>query len=219
MRFNPPTSLQRAFTATTTAAAPEFNPHDYSDPLRGFIFVPGPQASRHAITVVDPDLEMPYTQQWNLSIERQMPFNSALRVSYTGNRGIGLLRFAQGNLPVHDPVNGVFVANHPNNAAAQRGQVIRVAANAECAGTNGLTTGTGAIPFTATCPVVVPIGTLEYSLRVPRTNERRPDPRYTTNLLVSNAAWSYYHGLQVEWTKKLSRGLKLPGFLHVQQVN
>ncbi|HET6670984.1 MAG TPA: hypothetical protein VFH15_12215, partial [Pyrinomonadaceae bacterium] len=184
-----------------------FNPHDYADPTRGFIFVPGPQASRHPLTIVDPGLEMPYTQQWNLSIERQMPFNSAFRVSYTGNRGIGLLRFAQGNLPQHDPVNGVFVLNHPNNAAAQRGQVIRVAADAECAGTNGLTTGTGAIPFTAACPVVVPIGTLEYSLRVPRTNERRPDPRYSTNLLVSNAAWSYYHGLQVEWTKKLSRGL------------
>ena len=201
LRFNPPTSLQHALVATTTAAPPEFNPHDYSDPERGFIFVPGPQATRHPITIVDSGLEMPYTQQWNLSIEREMPFNSALRVSYTGNRGIGLLRFAQGNLPQHDPVNGVFVVNHPNNAAAQRGQVIRVATNAECAGTNGTT-----VPFTTTCPVVVPIGTLEYSLRVPRTNERRPDPRYTTNLLVSNAAWSYYHGLQVEWTKKLSRG-------------
>ena len=162
--------------------------------------------STRSYASVDPGLEMPYTQQWNLSIEREMPFNSAIRVSYTGNRGIGLLRFAQGNLPVHDPINGVFVVNHPNNAAAQRGQVIRVAADAECAGTNGLTTGTGAIPFTAACPVVVPIGTLEYSVRVPRTNERRPDPRYSTNLLVSNAAWSYYHGLQVEWTKKLSRG-------------
>ena len=68
---------------------------------------------------------MPYTQQWNLSFERQLPFSSALRVSYTGNRGIGLLRFAQGNLPSNDP-NGVLVANHPNNAptvlytAAQR---------------------------------------------------------------------------------------------------
>jgi hypothetical protein len=55
--------------------------------------------------------------------------------------------------------------------------------------------------------VVVPIGALEYSLRVPRTNERRPDPRYSTNLLVSNSSWSYYNGLQIEWTKKLTKGL------------
>lgn len=204
LRFNPPNALQHALgPATTTAAASNFDPHNYADPTRGFVFTPGPQALRHSISVVDPGLEMPYTQQWNLSIERQIPFNSALRISYTGNRGIGLLRFAQGNLPVHDPVNGVFVANHPNNAAAQRGQVIRVAANAECAGTAGTT----AIPFTTACPVVVPIGNLEYSLRVPRTNERRPDPRFATNTLVSNAAWSYYHGLQLEWIKKLGRGL------------
>ena len=57
------------------------------------------------------------------------------------------------------------------------------------------------------CPVAVPIGPLEYSFRVPRTNERRPDGRFTTNLLVGNESWSYYHGLQVEWTKKLSKGL------------
>jgi hypothetical protein len=143
---------------------------------------------------------MPYTQQWNLSFERQLPLTSALRITYTGNRGIGLLRFAQDNLPLHDTVNGVFVVNHPNNAAAQRGQVIRLAADAECAGTTATT-------LTARCPVVVPIGNLEYSARVPRTNERRPDPRFTTNLVVSNASWSYYHGLQMEWTKRLSSGL------------
>ena len=181
MRFNPPNSRQLALgPATTTAAAADFDPHNYADPTRGFVFTPGPQATRHPLTIVDPGLEMPYTQQWNLSIERQLPLNSALRISYTGNRGLGLLRFAQGNLPVHDPVNGVFVANHPNNAAAQRGQVIRVAANAECAGTNGTT-----VAFTTACPVVVPIGTLEYSLRVPRTNERRPDPRYSMTKCAS----------------------------------
>ncbi len=204
LRFNPPNALGYSNTATTTANANSlFNPINFADPTNGFVFVPGPQLPRHALTTVDPGLEMPYTQQWNLSIERQMPFSSALRVSYTGNRGIGLLRLAQDNLPVHDPVNGVLVANHPNNPANLRGQVIRIAADTECAGT----TGTTAAPFTPRCPVVVPIGAFEYSLRVPRTNERRPDGRYSTNLLVSNASWSYYHGLQAEWTKKLSKGL------------
>jgi carboxypeptidase family protein/TonB-dependent receptor-like protein len=200
IRFNPPQALFYNMTGTTTTL---FTPNNLSDPTNGFVFVPGPQATRHSISIPDPDLEMPYTQQWNLSYERQLPLKSALRISYTGNRGIGLLRFAQGNLPVHDPVNGVFVANHPNNTAALRGQVIRLAANAQCAGTAGTT----AIPFTAQCPVVVPIGPLEYSVRVPRTNERRPDPRYTTNLIMYNGSWSYYHGLQAEWIKRLSRNL------------
>jgi hypothetical protein len=63
------------------------------------------------------------------------------------------------------------------------------------------------IAATALCPVAVPIGNFEYSFRLPRTDERRPDPRYTTNSLVSNNAWTYYHGLQAEWIKRLSHDL------------
>ncbi len=200
VRFNPPLAL---FYNMSSPATTLFNPINLPDPTNGFVFVPGPQATRHSIAIPDPALEMPYTQQWSFSYERRIPLRSALRLSYTGNRGIGLVKFAQGNLPVHDPVNGVFVANHPNNLAALRGQTIKVAANAQCAGTAGTT----AIPFTVQCPTVVPIGALEYSVRVPRTNERRPDPRYTTNLIMYNGAWSYYHGLQAEWNKELSKNL------------
>ncbi len=107
---------------------------------------------------------MPYTQEWNLSFEREMPCSSKMRASDTGNRGIGLLRFALDNLPSIDP-NNVLVANHPNDAPA----VLYMAANR-------------------------PSG----------------DPRavvFTTNTAVSNGAWSYYHGLQLEWTKRLSHNL------------
>ena len=40
----------------------------------------------------------------------------------------------------------------------------------------------------------MPIADNEISFRVPRTNERRPDPRYTTNLVISNDAQSWYDG-------------------------
>ena len=200
VRFNPPNAL---FYNQSGVATPTFNPINLADPTNGFVFVPGPQTARHTLTVIDPGLGMPYTQQWNLTIERQMPFASAFRVSYTGNRGIGLLKYALENLPLHDPVNGVRVVDHPNNPANLRGQIIRPAADIHCAGTAGTT----AIPFTALCPVVVPIGAFEYSYRVPRVNERRPNGLYGTNLVVSNAAWSYYHAMQTEWTKRLSRNL------------
>ncbi len=200
VRFNPPNAF---FYNQTGVATPTFNPTNLADPTNGFVFVPGPQSARHTLTLIDPNLEMPYTQQWNFTFERQMPFSSALRVSYTGNRGIGLLRYALDNLPLHDPVNGVLVVNHPNNPANLRGRVIKLASDFRCAGTTGSTT----IPFTAECPVAVPIGEFEYSFRVPRTNERRPNGLFGTNLSVANAAWSYYHGMQLEWTKRLSSNL------------
>jgi len=192
VRFNPPNAFNYVHNGT---ADPIFDPTHLQDPTLGFVFVPGPQTARTSLTIADPDLEMPYTEQWNLTFERQLPWTSAVRVSYTGNRGIGLLRYVQENLPVNDP-NGVHVADSPNNGAL-RGQTIFPAANLFCAGTT---------TANAQCPVT-PIGPLEYSRVVPRTNERRPDPRYTTNLAVGNGAWSYYNALQVEVSKRLSQGL------------
>src|SRR6266542_797089 len=215
VRFNPPNAF---FYNQTGAATTLFNPNNLADPTNGFVFVPGPQLTRHAEAIIDPNLEMPYTQQWNFSIERLLPLKSKLRATYSGNRGIGLLRFALDNLPINDP-NGVPVANHPNNAPSVlytaanrppgdprafdvRGQVLHPATDIVCAGTGltGITTNTQ-------CPVAVPLGNLEYSLRVPRTNERRPNGTFSTNTAVSNAAWSYYHALQLEWTKNLSHNL------------
>ena len=214
VRFNPPNAF---FFNETSPANPRFNPTNFADPTNGFVFVPGPQTTRHTETLIDPGLEMPYTQQWSLSYEREMPLTSKIRISYTGNRGIGLLRYSLDNLPLNDPA-GVLVANHPNNApavlytAAQRppgdprgvdvrGQVLRPAADLVCAGT-----GLAGIATSTTCPVAVPLGALEYSRLVPRTNERRPNGAFTTNTVVSNGAWSYYNALQAEWTKRLSHG-------------
>ncbi len=199
VRFNPPNAILLTFTNSTNIA----------DPTDGFVFVPGPQTARHSLTIVDPNLEMPYTQQWNLSVERKVPFNSSLRLTYSGNRGIGLLRYVQDNLPMSPLAGGITVANHPNNAPAAgapdlRGvRIDKIAADVRCAGTGFIP---GVAP-NATCPNPVPIANNEVSLRVPRSNERRPDPRYTTNLVVGNGAWSYYQGLQVDWIKRLSHGL------------
>src|SRR5687768_12628425 len=200
VRFNPPNAF---FYNQSGVPSSTFNPVNLADPTNGVVFTPGPQTARHTLTLIDAGREMPYTQQWNFTFEREMPFTSAFRASYTGNRGIGLLRYGLDNLPVHDAVNGVLVANHPNNPANLRGKTIRLASDFLCAGTAGTT----AIPFTAQCPVVVPIGEFEYSFRVPRTNERRPNGLYGTNVAVSNAAWSYYHAMQLEWVKRLSSNL------------
>jgi hypothetical protein len=204
IRFNPPNALQRVVSSSG----------NISDPTNGFVFTPGVQTARYSGAFADPDLEVPYTQQWNLTFERKLFWDSAVRASYTGNRGIGLLKYTQGNAPQHTG-GPILVQDHPNNAPSAlgygslpandprrvdvRGQTLTPAADINCAGT-GLT----GIGVTAQCPNAVPIGPNEYSRRVLRANERRPDGRYTTNLLISNGSWSYYHGMQLEWIKRLS---------------
>jgi len=41
---------------------------------------------------VDPNLRTPYVQQWNLSIQREIGWNSSVTVSYVGNKGSKLYR-------------------------------------------------------------------------------------------------------------------------------
>jgi hypothetical protein len=178
VRTNPPNAASLAFTGSTNLA----------DPTNGFVFQPGgAQTARITLTEIDPNLRMPYTHQWNLTLERKIPWNSSLRVTYSGTRGRDMLRYSLSNLPV------------PPGAS---GSTFVLAADFLCAGT-----GTPGVGTTAACPVPVPIAANEISARVPRTNDRRPDARYNTNTVVSNNAQSWYDGVQLEWIKRFSSGL------------
>ncbi|HYC93931.1 MAG TPA: carboxypeptidase regulatory-like domain-containing protein [Thermoanaerobaculia bacterium] len=169
VRYNPPNATFLSIPNSTNIA----------DPTNGFVFVPGqPLTTRVTLTTIDPDLQMPETRQWNLTFERQFFRESRLRASYIGTLGKNLLQYRFDNLPVRPD-----------------GTTWRVAADWRCAGT-GVVAGQA---VNATCPNVVPIAANEISLRVPRTNERRPDARYNTNLVVDNVAESSYHAGQLEF--------------------
>ena len=199
VRFNPPNALDRSVSSQLNV----------SDPSNGFVFTPGVQTARAAIALPNQDLEVPATKKWNLSVERIMPWNSTLKVSYQGNHNDKRLKYSLGNLPL-SPLNGpVTVIDHPFNAPAAgfpdlRGKVINaVAADWRCAGT-----GLPGITVNTACPVAVPIADNEISARVPRTNERRPNPLYSTILITSNDAESWYDGVEFAWDKRFSQGLQ-----------
>jgi hypothetical protein len=54
---------------------------------------------------LDPHLVTPYTQQWHLGLEYQLPADTVLEVSYAGSRGLKLFAFYNGNqdIPTTDP--------------------------------------------------------------------------------------------------------------------
>jgi hypothetical protein len=207
MRFNPPNALFRSdFTNSTNLA----------DPTEGFIFTPAPLTGTPRFTgtfvSVDPNLEMPMTAQWNLTFEREMPWNSSMRLSYTNKAGENLIRYWNDNLPL-SPLNGpVLVVDHPNNAPGQvgipagqpdlRGKVIDTINPDPCAGT-----GMPGVPTTPQCPVPVPLADNEISFRVPRYTQRRPDPRFATISQVAGEGESEYESVQLQWVKRFSQGL------------
>jgi outer membrane receptor protein involved in Fe transport len=179
IRYNPPNAATIARSSTNLA-----------DPLEGFVFVPGGVTTRVSATFADPDLKMPETRQWNLTFERQAFWNSRFRASYLGTLGKGLLQYRWSNVPVAPAAPGTA------------GATWVVAQDWQCAGTGtvaGITTN-------ATCPNVVPIASNEVSLRVPRTNERRPDARFSDVRIVDNFAQSWYHAGQFEWETGQYRG-------------
>jgi hypothetical protein len=178
VRFNPPNG------ATVTRSDPGMS---VANPLGAFRFTPGPPATQVILAAADPNLRMPYTEQWNLTFERALPFHSAISLSYVGNRGIRFLQY-----------NGVNRAQFP--------QVSTVPLTYSGANFTG-------VLFDKIDPNLFNANPEPgfISLSQPRTNVRRPDGRYSIVLQVSNNAWSYYNSMQAVYTKHLSHGLTLHG--------
>ena len=167
------------------------NQTNISDPTNGFVFTPGPPTTVVALTLIDPDLQMPETRQYNLTFERQVFTQARLRLSYIGTQGKNLLQYRFHNLPEKPGKQG-------------SGARWILAADVNCAGT-GFVAG---VAVNAACPTPVPIADNEVSLRVTRTLQRRPDPRFGTNLEVSNVGESNYHGGSFEFETGLLRGFQ-----------
>jgi len=66
---------------------------------------------------VDPNLQTPYVQQWNLSVQREIGWNTSLTLSYVGNKGTKLYRAIDLNQLIINN-NGFLTAF---NAARQNG--------------------------------------------------------------------------------------------------
>ncbi len=178
-RFNPPNAATIGYTNPDQSVA---------DPTGGFVFTPGPLRAQSGLTLVAPDLRMPYTEQWNLTIERQLPWNAAFQASYIGNRGIGLLFYNWENRAQFP-----WTSNQPSNYGGTA---------------QGIFTGTTFDKIDANLFNSSPAPGY-ISLSQGRANARRPDGRYGLILRVSNNAWSYYNGMQLMYTQRTFKGLHM----------
>jgi hypothetical protein len=223
--------------------------NEISDPACGLVFTPGfavrstpftaasanntgavrDIGGRLGSTLLIPkkDLQMPYVQQWNLTLERQLPKNYAIQISYAGNRGIGYAWFDSGNdaiFPIVSPSLLVDVGG---------GNFKPVVFDRACTGAtdpicldpaNPTSTAIGSLRnfsalnlTTATLAqkgIVIENGVPHgyISLAQPRAQERRPDPTLGRFVNLQNFGWSYYHAGTISVSKRYSGGLSFNAF-------
>jgi hypothetical protein len=105
-QFNSEFSSPPGFPAISVSA-----PSNYANPLAGIPnpFQRGAIKKPVSLTSLAPDLHLPYDEQWNLSIQRQLPSDILVEVDYIGTAGVGLIRSRQINPAVFAP--GATVGN------------------------------------------------------------------------------------------------------------
>lgn len=238
IRTQPPNGFANVFSLLC--------PNEISDPTCGFVFTPGVASRTTAFTAVsanntgavrdiggrlnttllipEKNLQMPYVQQWNLTLERQLPKNFAVQLSYAGNRGIGYAWFDSGNDAIFpfvspsllvDVGSGNFQPVVFDRACTSTGDPICLnSANPADPAVGSLRTFSALNSTTATLAQKgiaiengVPHGYI--TLGTPRLNERRPDATLSRFADLKNFGWSYYHGATIKLTKRYSGGLSL----------
>jgi len=196
-------------------AAPNVKPSSFLSPaaqLRG---------NAPNLTAFDPDLQIPAVHQWNLSVQRELPFGAVLEAAYIGRRGTHLLRSYDLNQINADPILGDFRTMQSN-----------LAKGCNSDGLNCPVGVTGQLISIVNYPTSVPNspkGPLTQafvnsdSLTQLNTNAAgafaesvegqtlalrlRPNQQFAQIAYIDAGGDSYYHALQVTLRKRFEKGL------------
>ncbi|MGE0103138.1 MAG: TonB-dependent receptor [Blastocatellales bacterium] len=128
------------------------------------------------------DTVTPWSRQWNLNIQRQLPWQTSIEIAYVGTKGQQLSRNGEGGLDLNQ-LDPQYLS-----LGSQLNQQV-----------DNPFFGLGTGGFFA-------------SPRIARGQLLRPFPQFTSMIpLYSSGASSNYHALQISFNKRLSRGLLIDG--------
>jgi len=91
---NPPEGISTSFTNN------QFDFANARPASAGFIRPPTGSLTNAALNYMDPNSPTPYTQQWNVSLQRQLPLAMGLTLAYVGTKGTHLEARPDINQPV-----------------------------------------------------------------------------------------------------------------------
>jgi hypothetical protein len=185
--------------------------------------------NNNGLWTFDPNLRVPYVQQWSLGIEREIARNTAFEVRYVGNHAVKLFRAIDVN-EVNIFENGFLseFINAQNNLAANGGGTFAfggpgtvplpifstlfdgVANNAGFGSTTFINqlnnNNIGAMAFAL---ANVPTYRANRANLAPNFFLANPNAAFARAL--TNGGYSNYHSLQVEIRRRMTRGLQLQG--------
>jgi len=108
--FNPPFSQAQSFQMRCTAAAanpangqPDCSIPGFSHFSSGFPLDSLSNPNRPQLFGLDPSFRSPYMQQWQLSTQYELPFDTVLEIAYSGSKGTRLYSFYNANQAAPSP--------------------------------------------------------------------------------------------------------------------
>jgi hypothetical protein len=95
--------LQTPISAPPYLQTPQISTPNFADPYNGQNPFNGSFAQPMTLLTLDPNLRLPYAQDWNLNVERAFGNDWLLQAGYIGTKGTKLPRFIEANPTVYDP--------------------------------------------------------------------------------------------------------------------
>jgi hypothetical protein len=135
-----------------------------------------------SITINNQNLKTPYSQRWQFALQRALPANSVIEVSYVGNRGVRQL--VSRNL---DALPDAYLSTSPARDQA----------------TINFLSGQVPNPFYPLLPNTSLSGTT-----VARSQLLLPYPQFTGITMNTNQGFSWYHAMQTRFEKRFSGGFQ-----------
>jgi carboxypeptidase family protein/TonB-dependent receptor-like protein len=129
------------------------------------------------INFFDPNMTHPYAQRWSLGIQRELPYEFLVEVTYTGNRG-----------------TRIPVTRNYNSTPARYLSTLPTLDDA----TNTFLSQTFKSPFSGLDPI--------FGANISRANLLKPYPEFGDIMVEESIGYSWYHALQSRVEKRFSKG-------------
>jgi hypothetical protein len=108
--------LQAPISAPPYLGTPQVSLPNFGDPFNGNPPAVGTYSTPLTNLTLSPTMTLPYTQDWDLNLQRSFGVNWLFEIGYVGTKGTHLPRFIEANPPVFVPgtANGQPISNSSN---------------------------------------------------------------------------------------------------------